>query len=195
MFLLMPLLYFFFPIFIPFSSAAMALPLTLPLTTNVFHWQLKSNSTLLTILSVSVFLCLTFTLCIIAPFFHSGSTGMATNIYSLAPILDVQELGLGVWTKGLRKNCPRYFLFWCTHFSIAITLLNITTRLSTPLFPLPLTLLELLTIFPFLNSVAQYARLVIPLLSHPLFSWSRTRLVTLGPIHTFSHPSFHIAKA
>jgi hypothetical protein len=41
-------------------------------------------------------------------------------------------------------------------------LLNVTTRLLTPLYPLLLTLLALVIDSPFLHSVAHYTRLVIP---------------------------------
>jgi hypothetical protein len=55
-------------------------------------------------LSIFVSPRLTFAFCIIAPFFHMRSNGMATDIASLTPGLDAHGLRSGIGRKGLRKT-------------------------------------------------------------------------------------------
>jgi hypothetical protein len=84
-------------------------------------------------MSISVLPWLTFAFCIIAPFSHSRSDGMTTDIDSLAPGLEAHVLRLGIGTKRLQKTCENpHSSFRCTHFSIvdsvSIAVLNITSR-------------------------------------------------------------------
>jgi hypothetical protein len=101
------------------------------------------------------------------------------DIGSLETGLNGHWLGSWFGRKVLRKtwgspsNC-----FRCTHFSmvdyVALALLNVTTRLPFPIYPLPLTLLALPVSSLLYHSLGHDIRLGIP-----------------SPVHTFPAPLLH----
>jgi hypothetical protein len=91
---------------------------------------------------------------------------MATNTVSLAKVLVDMWLDHGFTARNYEKHGETLTIFFrCTHFSIvetlAIALLNITTRLSTSFCPLTLALLVLTDCPPYIHTVAHYTSLVI----------------------------------
>jgi hypothetical protein len=108
---------------------------------------MQGNS-LLNFLSVFRLTMMNNCLCINDPFFLSRSIGMATDIYSMAPGGIGRILGLGIWSKGLRKtwetlefflsSAPLFHCRFCNHCTSKHY--YITTRLFSSLYLLPLAL-------------------------------------------------------
>jgi Ni/Fe-hydrogenase subunit HybB-like protein len=92
---------------------------------------------------------------------------MTKDIDSLAAELDVHAARIGNGRKELRKTwenplSPVFSYCVCIHFYtvdwVAITLLDITTRLSALFCPLPRTLFATLVRSPLLHSLVIYTR-------------------------------------